>query len=141
MAKRNAELESIEVENHCRTYGEFQMICPKCGGSNVFKSSFLDLYSCNDCEDPNTWTEWQQEEIHKLQEQLAEETKKNWKNVCSSEVFQELKHGKYRHVLLLLQDQQISIGKCAQAIAEIANGVEPILPKYRGEDILLPGEE
>ena len=37
------------------------MKCPRCGGSNIFKSTFnLDMWSCNDCPDPNTFTSWQQ---------------------------------------------------------------------------------
>lgn len=51
-----------------------------------------------------------------------------WKKVCASEVFQELKHGKYRDILMLLQDGEISVGKAAQSIAELAGGVEPLLP-------------
>lgn len=53
-----------------------------------------------------------------------------WKQICESEVFQDLKHGRFRHVLYLLANQQISVGKCAEAIAEIAHGVSPQLPEY-----------
>jgi hypothetical protein len=48
-------------------------------------------------------------------------------------VFQELKHGTYRPVLQLLQNQQISVGKCAQAIAELAAGCKPVLPSDYAE--------
>ena len=62
--------------------------CPKCGGTNTTKSDFLDLWSCNDCPDPNTWTDWQQsliasqkleiERLQKLLRQNSETHKAEW---------------------------------------------------------------
>ena len=57
-----------------------------------------------------------------------------WKAVCDTDVFQELKHGKYRDILELLSDGEISIGKAAQSIAERANGIEPSLPPHTLDD-------
>jgi type I site-specific restriction endonuclease len=75
------------------------------------------------------------DKIDKLDEQRTEAVRysyqlqmERWKDVCASEVFQELKHGKFKLVLHLLQNQEISVGKCAEAIAEIAHGCTPRLP-------------
>jgi hypothetical protein len=47
-----------------------------------------------------------------------------WTNVCASDVFQEFKHGRFRHVLHLLANGYISVGKAAQVIAELAHSGE-----------------
>lgn len=72
-------------------------------------------------------------EVKKLNDRLYVLSRERWSEVCKSEVFQELKHGQYRPVLQLLQNQQISVGKAAQAIAELAHGCTPNLPSdYEG---------
>ena len=57
-----------------------------------------------------------------------------WKAVVDTDVFQDLKHGKYRDILDLLADGDISVGKAAEAIAERAGGLQPILPPYDFEN-------
>jgi hypothetical protein len=52
-----------------------------------------------------------------------------WKSVVSTDVYQDLKFGKFRDILNLLADGEISVGKCAQSIVERAGGLEPRLPK------------
>jgi hypothetical protein len=54
----------------------------------------------------------------------------NWKRVCASDVYQDLKHGAYRDIMGLLSDGEISIGKAAEAIAERCGGIEPFLPDW-----------
>lgn len=71
-------------------------------------------------------------QIAALQQDNSRLAAERWKEVCSLEVFSELKHGKFRHVLTMLQNQIISVGKAAQSIAEIAHGVTPRLPEYDG---------
>lgn len=82
-------------------------------------------------------------ELEKIRKERDEATRdcyklhmERWKDVCASEVFQELKHGKFRQVLLMLQDQQLSVGKAAESIAEIAHGCTPRLPDWKDEDTL-----
>src|SRR5689334_2802699 len=62
----------------------------------------------------------------------------NWKNVCASDIFQELKHGFCRQVLHMLADGQISVGKAAQTIAEHAHSGDhstlPPLPEHEYAD-------
>ncbi len=51
-----------------------------------------------------------------------------WKKVVATEVFQDLKHGRFRDILDLLADGEISVGKASQSIVERAGGIEPSLP-------------
>lgn len=74
---------------------------------------------------------------HQLSKALHEREMATWKNVCDSEVFQDLKHGRFRDILLLLKDGEISVGKAAESIIERANGLEPRLP---GRDMLIPDD-
>lgn len=53
-----------------------------------------------------------------------------WKAVVSTDVYQDLKHGKYRDILTFLSDGEISVGKAAEAITERAAGIEPRLPDW-----------
>ena len=69
-------------------------------------------------------------ERNDLARRLYQRESENWKQVCASDVFQELKHGKYRDIMTLLSDGEISVGKAAEAIAERAGGVEPFLPDW-----------
>lgn len=86
------------------------------------------------------WLEQKDKRIRELEATKSQAVKyaahisDNWKQICESDVFQELKHGKYRGVMQLLQDGEISVGKAAQAIAEIAHGVTPVLPDYELRD-------
>ena len=54
-----------------------------------------------------------------------EEHMRIWKEVVSTDVYQDLKHGKFRDIMNLLADGEISIGKAAESIAERAAGIEP----------------
>jgi hypothetical protein len=40
------------------------MNCPKCKSTNIVRSEFIDVNSCNDCD--TQFTEWQQAEIERL---------------------------------------------------------------------------
>lgn len=52
-----------------------------------------------------------------------------WQQVCESEWFQNLNHyGTARTILSLLQDGEISRGKAAASLVELAHGVTPDLP-------------
>ena len=53
-----------------------------------------------------------------------------WKAVVDTDVFQDLKHGKYKDILTLLSDGEISVGKAAEAITERAGGLSPLLPDW-----------
>ena len=53
-----------------------------------------------------------------------------WKAVVSTDVYQDLKHDKFRDIMTLLADGEISVGKAAQSIVERAGGIEPRLPEY-----------
>ena len=57
-----------------------------------------------------------------------EEHMRLWKEVVSTDVYQDLKHGKFRDILNLLADGEVSVGKAAQSIVERAGGIEPRLP-------------
>jgi len=71
--------------------------------------------------------------------QLQQSKLETFKQVCASEVFQEMKYGRYRDILALLEDGQISIGKTVEAIVERAGGIEPILPEPKTvEDVHMP---
>jgi hypothetical protein len=82
----------------------------------LFASKFADMAA-------NLKTE-RDEYARKLYQRESE----NWKHVCASDVFQDLKHEKFRDIMTLLADGEISVGKAAEAIVERASGVEPFLP-------------
>lgn len=78
---------------------------------------------------------WMSEEWHKLRME-------RWGNVVATDVFQLLKHEpKYRVILNLLADGQISVGKCAESVAEVAAGCVPNLPPWRGYESELSWKE
>ena len=66
-----------------------------------------------------------------------------WKAVVDTDVYQDLKHGKFRDIMNLLADGEISIGKAAESIAERAGGIEPRLPErtYLADDADLSWKE
>jgi hypothetical protein len=90
---------------------------------------------CNGCLHNRTVIETLTEDKKSLIEECYHLRRDRWAKVCASEVFQELKHGKYREVMFLLQQGEISIGKAAEAIAELAHGVKPLLPKVSPGEI------
>jgi hypothetical protein len=69
------------------------------------------------------------EDYSHLLRQWYEKERAIWKEVVSTEVFQDLKHGKFKDIMYLLADGEISVGKAAEAITERAAGIEPRLPE------------
>jgi hypothetical protein len=79
---------------------------------------------------------------HNLLEDWYRLSQERWGNVCATDVFQLLKHEpKYRVVMNLLADGQISVGKCAEAITEIAAGCVARLPEWNGYECELSWKE
>ncbi len=70
-----------------------------------------------------------QDTLADLTKQLIERQRADWRKVVATEVFQDMKNGRYRDILTLLQCQEISVGKAVEAICERAAGIEPTLPK------------
>ncbi len=108
------ELKRYNFNPH---YGE-QGIEESSDGNFVSYADYLDVES-------------QRDEANK---RWYEEHMKIWKEVVSTEVFQDLKHGQYRDILNLLADGEISVGKCAESIVERAAGIEPLLPNPTTEN-------
>jgi hypothetical protein len=73
-------------------------------------------------------------ELAQLREIVISETRARSKKP-DFKTFVELKHGVVGDILWMLQDCQISRGKAAEALAEVAHGVEPRLPKPEGYPI------
>jgi hypothetical protein len=67
---------------------------------------------------------------------LREEYEKRmeiWRRIVKEPLFQFLKHGPGRHILYLLANEEISLGKCAEAITELyCLEIEPDLPEGKG---------
>ncbi len=79
-------------------------------------------------ESPNgDYVKW--EDYFELLRAHYEKGREVWKTVVSTEVYQDLKFGKYRDILNLLADGEISVGKAAESIVERAGGIEPRLPE------------
>lgn len=62
---------------------------------------------------------------------LVQRANQHWLESPAFDTFVRLKHGPIGIVLTLLQEGQISRGKCAEVLAELAHGVAP-------EDVRLP---
>jgi hypothetical protein len=71
------------------------------------------------------------EELEGLNAELVESSRQDWLKSPAFQTFIDLKHGPIGTILMLLQEGQISRGKCAEALAELAHGIAP-------EDARLP---
>lgn len=69
------------------------------------------------------------DDYYELLKTNYEQGRETWKSVVSTDVYKDLKFGKFRDILNLLADGEISVGKCAQSIVERAGGIEPRLPE------------
>jgi hypothetical protein len=71
------------------------------------------------------------EELEGLNAELVKNSRQDWLKSPAFQTFIDLKHGPIGTILMLLQEGQISRGKCAEALAELAHGIAP-------EDVRLP---
>lgn len=93
-------------------------------------------------ESPNgEYVKW--EDYFDLLKAHYEKGREVWKDVVSTDVYQELKFGKFRDILNLLADGEISVGKAAESIVQRAAGIEPSLPEwtYTSDDLDLSWKE
>jgi hypothetical protein len=113
-----------------------QRVCAKFAIPDEGRGQVIGLGGPIMCEFMDAYAAELRVEIERLSKERDEARKdwyelhkERWKQVCASDTFQLLKHEpEYRHILELLSMGEISIGKCAEAITEVAAGCKPKLP-------------